>query len=196
MIRTTIAALGLLLVGCSAPLSAPASAPEVRQSVVAPPQVLESPVAQGTPPIQISIPALKVDSEVMQVGMADDITMEVPKDISVVGWFMHSALPGADAGSTVLVGHRDGRKDPNGVFRHLEQVNRGDLLVVWNESGQRHTYRVHSNELVSRADFPQRAPDLFRLNGAQRIVLLTCGGSYDGAAGGYQANVVVTAYPL
>lgn len=196
MIRTTIAALGLLLVGCSAPLSAPTSAPEVRQSVVSAPQVLASPVAQGTPPTRISIPALDVDADVLQVGMADDITMEVPEDISIVGWFMHSAFPGADEGSSVFVGHRDGRKDPNGVFRHLEQLDRGDLLVVWDESGQRRTYRVHSNELVSRTEFPQRAPDLFQLHGTQRIVLLTCGGSYDRAAGGYQANVVVTAHAL
>lgn len=56
-------------------------------------------------------------------------------------------------------------------------------------------YRVVAREFIQKSAFGDAAPDLFALDGQARLTLISCGGFYDPNAGGYQANVVVTAVP-
>ena len=49
-------------------------------------------------------------------------------------------------------------------------------------------------EAVAGAAFDSDA-DVFSVRGASRLVLITCGGAYDPANGGYQDNLVVIARP-
>lgn len=196
MMRSAIAALGLLLIGWSGSVPPPTAAPEARPSPAVPQVASIPPDHRVGAPRTIEIPDIDVDADIRRVGMADAVTMEVPRDIRTVGWFMHSVPMSGSRGSTVLVGHRDGRADPNGVFRNLEHLDRGDRLQVWDDRGRRWEYRVHSIELLSHTVFAQRARELFSQFGVTRLILLTCGGEYARADGGYQANVVVTALPI
>jgi len=125
--------------------------------------------------------------------MSDDVTMEVPDDISVVGWFDRSVRPSSRKGNTVLVGHRDGASDPNGVFRNLGDMGTSDLIEVTDSSGRLTRYRVDSVKLLDRNQFANKATQIFATSGLHQLVLITCGGSYDADRGGYQANIVVTA---
>jgi LPXTG-site transpeptidase (sortase) family protein len=181
------AALGLL-----APDTIPGRGPEPpqRQSVTS-----SAPHVKHHPPQRIQIPALGVDASVRSVGMADQVTMEIPDDIREVGWFRYSALPSADLGTLVLVGHRDGTSDPHGVFRNLGELKPNVVIVVADTAQQRRRYRVVDVSLVDKASFATLAPSIFVDDGDHRLVLLTCGGAYDRSRGGYQANVVVTAVP-
>lgn len=145
-------------------------------------------------PARLRIPAIDVAGNIQPVGMSDAVTMQVPDDISVIGWFNRSVVPISEVGNTVLVGHRDGSQDPNGVFRRLEELRPGDDIRVRDLSGRRIDYEVSSVELVSNDDFALQAEDFFAVHGPHRLVLLTCGGTYDASrGGGYQANVVVVA---
>ena len=196
MMRSAIAALGLLLIGWSGFVPPPTAAPEARPSPAVPRVASMPPDHRAGAPRTIEIPDIDVEADITRVGMADEVTMEVPRDIRRVGWFQHSMPISRDRGSTVLVGHRDGRADPNGVFRNLEQLERGDRLQVFDDRGRRWQYRVHSIELLSHTVFAHRARELFSQFGVTRLILLTCGGEYVRADGGYQANVVVTALPI
>ena len=120
--------------------------------------------------------------------------MQVPTDIAVVGWFDRSVLPISDSGNTVLVGHRDGVLDPNGVFRNLSQVRLGDRIRVRDMSGRSIDYTVIDVDVVSDEKFARQAHEIFATNGAHRLVLITCGGLFDETRGGYQSNVIVTAH--
>jgi LPXTG-site transpeptidase (sortase) family protein len=151
------------------------------------------PYADSPQPVHLQIPSLDISGHVQPVGMTDAVTMQVPSDIKVVGWFDRSVFPISDNGHTVLVGHRDGARNPNGVFRNLENVREGDVVKVRDQSGRLVDYEVTTVELVSDKAFAEKAPWVFRVNGAHRLVLITCGGTYDRTRGGYQANVVVTA---
>ena len=151
------------------------------------------PYTDGLAPVRLRIPAIDVSGTIQPVGMTDAVTMQVPQDISVIGWFDRSALPVADAGNTVLVGHRDGTTDPNGVFRRLEEVRPGDELRVREMSGRRLDYVITSVQSLGRQEFAREAESIFATDGPHRLVLLTCGGSYDAARGGYQSTVVVVA---
>lgn len=195
MMRSTIAALGLLLIGWSGSLQPPMAAPEVRPSLVETRASSSLSMPMGGAPRSIAIPEIDVDADVARVGMADEVTMEIPSDIRTVGWFRLSQPLGRERGATVLVGHRDGRRDPDGVFRHLEDLDRGDQLLVWDDRGRRWQYQVHSIETLSHDRLAQRARELFSQFGVPRLILLSCGGDYVKTRGGYQANIVVTALP-
>lgn len=144
-------------------------------------------------PVRLRIPSLGIQGDVRPVGMSDATTMQVPEDIAVVGWFDRSVLPIAEAGNTVLVGHRDGVTDPNGVFRRLGEIGEGDAITVRDHSGRRIDYEVTRVDVLHDEVFAQMAPRIFRTSGPHQLVLLTCGGTYDEEKGGYQANVVVMA---
>lgn len=190
--------LALGLVGGSPPID---QQPKVPTFTLTPPPLdsgaevsaYRVPYSISPQPVGIEIPAAGVAGDVQPVGMTDAVTMQVPSDIKVVGWFDRSVLPIADIGHTVLVGHRDGSKDPEGVFRNLENVRVGDEINVRDLSGRLIDYVVTTVDLLSDDKFAQEAPWIFRVNGPHRLVLITCGGTYDRARGGYQANIVVTA---
>jgi LPXTG-site transpeptidase (sortase) family protein len=151
------------------------------------------PYADSPLPARVRIPSVDIVGDIQPVGMSDDTTMQVPADIDVVGWFDNSVLPIAESGHTVLVGHRDGSEDPDGVFRNLGDVRIGDGITVRDLSGRRIEYSVTSVDTMSDERFAARAHHIFRKHGVHRLILITCGGSYDAARGGYQANVVVVA---
>lgn len=151
------------------------------------------PYATGTQPVEVVIPSLDIEGSIQPVGMTDAVTMQVPSDIQVVGWFDRSVTPISEIGNTVLVGHRDGAEDPNGIFRRLADVRSGDVIEVVDMAGRSIEYEVDSVELLGRAAFADSALSIFETDGVHQLVLVTCGGDYDRARGGYQANVVVYA---
>ena len=151
------------------------------------------PYADSPQPAHLRIPDLDVATNIRPVGTSDATTMQVPSDIRVVGWYDDSVLPISTTGNTVLVGHRDGAEDPNGIFRHLGSLRDGDRVQVRDVAGRTLDYTVDSVTVLSDEEFAQRAERIFRKDGGHQLVLITCGGAYDAALGGYQANVVVTA---
>jgi sortase (surface protein transpeptidase) len=168
-------------------IPAPQSVPEPLPNTPSPEQRTEY------LPAQLLIEDLEIDASIVSVGMADETTMEVPEDIQIVGWFRYSARPGSDIGTQVLVGHRDGRLDPNGVFRNLGELTPGTSITVRDRAAKDWVYSVDGVQVLNREDFALAAPLIFTGLGPPRLVLLTCGGTYDRSLGGYQSNVVITA---
>ena len=187
-----------LLSGCAEVDSRFENSGPVRESVPAKPEVGPQipravPYANSQQPVMLRIPALDVRGPVQPVGMTDEVTMQVPADIDVIGWFDRSVVPVAPRGNTVMVGHRDGVDDPNGVFRRLGELVPGDRIRLDDLAGRGIEYVVNEVDLLGRSQFAEQAADLFATDGPHRLVLLTCGGEYDRSRGGYQANVVVIA---
>jgi LPXTG-site transpeptidase (sortase) family protein len=155
-----------------------------------------NPMTEALLPQGMRIPKLGINAVVHAVGMADATTMEIPEDISVVGWFRYGALPGSAEGNSVYVGHRDGTSDPNGVFRNLRELVPGDVIVVQDTADTEWSYVVSDVELLGKSQFAASAASIFVTDGPSRLVLITCGGDYLESRGGYQANVLVTANPV
>jgi sortase (surface protein transpeptidase) len=207
MMQRTFVALVIVvasgfLVAENIPRQEPALPTSVVTGIQAPQPVREAVSRDPSPtlrttnqPEHLLIEDLNLDASIVAVGMADETTMEVPHDIQIVGWFQFSAEPGSDVGTQVLVGHRDGTSDPNGVFRNLGELVPGASITVRDGTARKWDYAVNRVQVLSRDDFALAAPAIFTQFGPTRLVLLTCGGTYDGALGGYQSNVVVTATP-
>lgn len=149
-----------------------------------------------TPPVRVRIDDYGIDAPVIPVGLVDGNVLQIPHDITKVGWYEYGPKPGSSQGSAVLVAHRDGVTQGRGVFFVLDALKVGTEVDVVTASGSTLRYRVVSVEGIRKATFQADIEEFFAHDGPPRLTLITCGGSYDPQQGGYQANVIVTAVPM
>ena len=152
---------------------------------VGPPVVLE-------PPTALAIPALRVQATVVPVDSSGEI-LGVPADPAQVGWWTGSAPPGAASGTVVIDGHIDSATTGPGAFYQLADLHIDDLLIITTTTGDRRNYAVTGRRTYLKAN--GLPPDLFATTGPPRLVLITCGGSFDRSTGSYSHNIVVFATP-
>ena len=165
------------------PVAASVPAPPASE---APSVALELPASQ---PVRIAIPALGVTSDVMELGLAADGTMEVPRGAYPVGWYDRSPTPG-QLGPAVLAGHVDWAGEP-GAFYGLRELLPGDEVVVDRADGTVATFRVDRVEEHDKDAFP--SDDVYGDIPSAGLRLITCGGSFDSDTGDYDDNVIVFA---
>lgn len=147
-------------------------------------------------PRRLFIPALGIEAPILAVGLDKARAVAVPENIFEVGWYRYSSIPGEPRGSSVLVGHRDGRVDGHGIFYDLGQMSRGDRIRIEHADGSRTSFEVTARQLLPVSAFSTYAPELFDAEGRPRLYLISCGGVYDADRGGYQSNIVITARPV
>jgi hypothetical protein len=145
----------------------------------------------AVPPRQVSFTDAGVVADVVPVGVLGSGALQIPADPSRIGWWAAGAMPGQSEGSVVLAGHMDGLSH-GGAMSVLLDVQEGDTVAVQDRRGSTHRYRV-----VARGTQPRQNidPALFTTDGPHRLVLITCGGTYDERAGQYTDNIVVIAQP-
>lgn len=124
-------------------------------------------------------------------GVGADGVLEVPSDPSRVGWWTGGALAGEPFGSIVLAGHVDSREYGIGVMVGLLDVGLGDQVVLGDGVHARR-YQVSAITQVAKSRLAADT-EAFRQDVDHRLVLITCVGAYDRAAGGYPDNLVVIA---
>jgi sortase (surface protein transpeptidase) len=81
--------------------------------------------------------------------------------------------------------------DGPGALNHLEQLRRGDRVLVRTDQG-RIRYVVRAVQIFTKGAVARRAEQLFDQSVPGRLVLVTCE-DWDGER--YLSNVVVTAVP-
>ncbi|MGH2546783.1 MAG: class F sortase [Actinomycetota bacterium] len=147
------------------------------------------PVSEAQPPLRVLIPRVGVNARIIPVGVETTGTMEVPADVRTVGWYRYGPSPGLP-GSTVLIGHVDSRAAGPGVFIGLLELQPGDRIRVLSSGRRWESFEVVARNLWEKERLPEQ---LFSREGDPVLTLITCGGSFDSAAGRYTHNVVVTA---
>ncbi len=152
------------------------------------------PVAQtGATPTRVRVPSLGINASVDIVALDSKNRVEVPQDVQRTGWYRFAAHPFTGAGSTVIVGHRDGVEQGPGAFFNLDNADIGDRVTVTTADGTSIRYRIVARESFDKNNVPFE--ELFAVTGAPRLTLITCGGPFDATTLGYTDNVVVTAVP-
>ncbi|NDL59164.1 class F sortase [Phytoactinopolyspora mesophila] len=189
--------VGLLLVACGSQsgLSSPdvvaVDRPQVQQPTATPtstPAGADETSPHAAEPIAVQVPAANIDTSLIPVGLQDDGAMELP-DPGLGAWYELGPRPG-EPGAAVLVGHVDSVAGPD-VFFGLNTLTAGDVVHVDDEDGARHTFTVTEVELVDKEALPYER--IWMDTSEPVLRLITCGGPYNRAAGGYQENVVVYA---
>jgi hypothetical protein len=122
-----------------------------------------------------------------------DGALRLPTDVRRAGWWDGSARLGDPLGSIVIAAHVDSLDQGLGVFAQLLSVRRGDDVVVRaGDLAQR--FEVVRAGLMPKTALTSTSP-LYSAPTSSRLVLITCGGAFNPARGGYQDNFVVIAEP-
>lgn len=168
-----------------APGSVPPSTTSVPSTGPSPDTTPTGPPAR---PEYLSIPSIGVATDLIRLGLNDDRTVEVPENPARAGWFDQGPVPG-QPGSSVVLGHVDSVDGP-AVFYDLAKLEPGSTIEVRLTGGSVATFRVDRVATYPNEDFP--AQEVYAGDPARRALnLVTCGGEYDAARGGWQSNVVV-----
>ena len=178
----------VLLGGCTTPAPGPSTALPAGPPP-APGAATGTPPLRAARPVHLRIPAIGVDSALVELGLQPDGTLQVPADGSVAGWFTGSPAPGA-LGPAVVAAHVDWDHEP-GVFFRLRELERGDEVDVAGQDGTTARFTVLAVEQYPKDTFPTE-----RVYGDidhAGLRLITCGGAFDRAARSYRDNVVVYA---
>ena len=151
----------------------------------------EFPVLEPSRPERLTIPAIKVDAPVLEVGLAGDGSVDVPplRRHNDVGWFSGGPTPG-QFGPALIVGHADTRTGPS-VFHGLRLLKPGQRIEVRRDDGSVAEFEVNSVERFDKDKLP-----VHRIYGdysRPSLRLMTCGGKWLGGEQGYADNVVVFA---
>jgi len=139
-------------------------------------------------PVRLRIPAIDVDTTLMQLGLNDDDkSINVEFDLSVAGWWKGGPRPG-QVGPAVIMGHV--RFNAPAVFTRLHSLHGGDEILVDRADGTTARFVVTQQGKYKKVAFPSDLVYYPTLKPELRLV--TCGG-LDGATGIYTENLVVFA---
>lgn len=148
---------------------------------------------QGPRPERLNIATLDIDAPVRQYGVTPDGQMDVPDNITEVGWYEFGPSPG-EPGSAVLAAHVDLAGPGRGLFYHLDELEIGDEVQVSFDDGTSRSFRVVGRSTYLKGELPLDA--IFSRSGDPILTLVTCGGGFSRSAGRYDSNVVVYAVPV
>lgn len=148
---------------------------------------------EASAPARLRIPAIDVDTSLMDLGLTADDELEVPplgKD-APAGWYKRSPTPG-EVGPSLIVGHVDSASEGPAVFYRLGALEAGDTVSVTREDGSEAEFTVDDVTDYGKDSFPD-----YRVYGNTEdpeIRLITCGGEFDDDTGHYEDNIVVTGH--
>jgi sortase (surface protein transpeptidase) len=185
--------------------AAPAStkpAPTTSVKPTAPSKPATSTTSPATPsplllassiPTKLSIPSIGVSSDLLQLGLNPDGTVEVQSlddPNSKAGWYDRSPTPGA-IGPAILLGHVDSKKYGPGVFYQLGALGKGAEVDVTRSDGSVAVFVVNSVESYPKDNFPTQT--VYQNLPYAGLRLITCGGTFDPQKGSYESNIVAFA---
>jgi LPXTG-site transpeptidase (sortase) family protein len=141
-------------------------------------------------PTRIKIEKLGLDAQVVELGLNNDQTIEVPKSAQDVGWYKYGPTPG-EVGPAVMVGHLDWYNNQLGSFYHLNKLQVGDTFQITRQDGSSPTFRVTKTQTISQDQFPTQ--EVYGNTSDAEVRLITCSGQWLSSQGHYSGNLIVFA---
>jgi sortase family protein len=171
------------------PATTPAAADAAGQQQTPVPRGLLLPASD---PTHLQVPAIGVSTDLLDLGLQPDGTVEVPPLVenSQAGWFRYSPTPG-ELGPAVLLGHVDSAEYGPGVFFRLGDLRPGDQITVTRADSTAAVFAVDRVASYPKDDFPTL--EVYGNTDDAQLRLITCGGEFDSRTRNYLDNVVVYA---
>lgn len=142
------------------------------------------------PPIHLDIASINVHTNLVDLAVNSDGSLEVPRAYDVAGWYSRGVAPGGN-GSAVIVGHVDSDKQA-AVFYELRNVKPGSTVDVMRLDRSKVTFAVDGVKQYSKDDFPTAL--VYGASDSPQLRLITCGGRFDRQRRVYTDNIVVFAH--
>lgn len=145
-----------------------------------------------SPPLRGEIPAIGVSARVIPLGLHPDGSVAVPSLATpmLTSWYDGGPAPG-QRGAAAVYGHVDSARTGPAAFYRLGDLEPGERVRVARADGRVAVFAVYQI-----AEYPKDAFPTARVYGptpGPELRLVTCGGPFDAATGGYLDNVVVFA---
>jgi LPXTG-site transpeptidase (sortase) family protein len=140
-------------------------------------------------PARLTIPKLKIDAAILNVGLTQTGDMDVPNDLAQAGWYKYGPLPG-NQGSAVIAGHLDGLRGAPGIFLNLNKLTAGDSISVTDSQGRVTSFAVQTTRTY---DQDGSIGEVFQSEQGAHLNLITCTGAWDKAQRHYLKRLVVFA---
>lgn len=140
-------------------------------------------------PVRVRLPALGINSTLMDLGLNPDGSLEVPPGAFPAGWYTGAPTPG-EVGPAVIAGHVDWAGGP-GVFHDLADIALADEILVDRADGTVAVFHVTSIETANKDSFP--TDRVYGDTTRAEVRLITCGGDWDSRKGSYKENTIVFA---
>lgn len=174
-------ALPVVLTGADGGAPAPARVPVLTVASATVPAVAD--------PVRLRIAAVGIEAPLTGASLDGGAALLPPADAALAGWFTGGPRPG-EVGPAVVTGHVDWSGRP-GALDGLAAVEPGDEVLVDRTDGTVARFSVTRVERHDKAAFP--GDRVYAPTPAAELRLITCGGPFDHARGGYRDNVVVWA---
>lgn len=132
-------------------------------------------------PRYFSIPSLGiVNARIAEVGLRADGSVDVPRNVYMIGWYNGSVLPG-EKGTALLDAH--GGDLGNGIFRKLPRIQIGADINIEMGDGRLFTYKVvdtATRPIDGNNNADQYMPTALTSPqaGAASLTLITCTGEW------------------
>ncbi|MFC5959402.1 class F sortase [Streptomyces pratens] len=142
-------------------------------------------------PVKVAVPSLFIEAPVTGLGLDKKGRLDAPplNRPGLVGWYHNGPSPG-EAGTSLLVGHRDTRTGP-AIFLNLNAMRRGDTVKVTRADRHIAVFTVDDVKTYTKDKFPD--DKVYGATSRPELRLMTCGGRFNEKSG-YSANVVVFAH--
>jgi len=139
-------------------------------------------------PVRLVIPSLDIDADVQYVGITAHGTMSVPNNFTDVGWYKYGPVPGS-SGSAVMAGHVDNALALPGVFKHLQDIQKGADVYVIEKNGEQLHFVVDEIDTYEADNAPSGR--IFQNVGPPSLNLVTCEGTWVQSEHQYDHRLVV-----
>jgi sortase (surface protein transpeptidase) len=148
-------------------------------------KIAAAPSRQPSTPARLSIPAIKLDSTVVAVGVNPEGEMDVPPGTTKsVGWYEYGTRPG-DTGSAVMGAH------VYAAFAKLNRLAPGASVYVTAADNQRLHFVVNKIRTYKLSEL--KPEDIFTSASGKHLNLITCAGKFVRAQNTYDHRLVVYA---
>jgi hypothetical protein len=142
-------------------------------------------------PVGVAIPAVGIDSTLVDLGLNPDRTLQAPVDYTRAGWYAGGSFPGdADSVPAIIAGHVDSWNGP-AVFYPLAQVKVGQQVRVGRADGSIAVFEVYAAHRYAKDDFP--ADTVYAPTARSELRVITCTGTFDRDRRSYLDNLVLFA---
>jgi len=140
-------------------------------------------------PVRLQIPAINIDSGLIDLGLQADGTMAVPPSGFPAGWYTGAPTPG-EQGPAIIAGHVDWGGH-GGVFDRLHTLQPGTLVTITRQDGSTAVFQVSHVEQVRKNAFP--TAEVYGNLNHPGLRLITCGGSFNHHTHSYNDNTIAFA---
>ena len=154
--------------------------------------VSSGPVLARALPLQLVIPAIGVSTDLLQLGLNPDHSVQVPplSRHSEAGWYKYSPTPG-QLGPAVILGHVDSAEYGPAVFFRLGALRPGNTLSITRADHTAAVFRIDRVVSYPKDHFPTL--QVYGNTGNAALRLITCGGKFDFTTRNYESNIVAYA---